>query len=219
MRNPFNTNQTLFLEPTYKGFAVQTHKGPLILNYLKRLHRVFGAALNQYSSLYVVRLDLHFSRCDDLPDDARTNVPIERFFSSLRAKLDWRDDSIRRAHGRVNRHGMRYAWAREMGPESQRPHYHVVLILNRSAFQRLGNYADPNVPGLYKMCLEAWASAIYQPRDLAKGLVSVVDGGQWHLNRVGQAPYREAFFASSYLCKARSKVYELGFHGFNCSRK
>lgn len=218
MRNPFNTNQTLFLEPTYKGFPVQTHKGPLVLNYLERLHRLFGAALNQYSSHYVVRLDLHFSRREDLPDDARTNAPIERFLASLRAKLDWRDDAIRKVHGRVNLHGLRYAWAREVGPESQRPHYHVVLILNRSAFQSLGNYADPGAPGLYKICLSAWASAIWQPYDLADGLVSVVNGGQWHLNRQDPAPYREAFLAASYLCKARSKVYELGFHGFGCSR-
>ncbi|PHR17756.1 MAG: transposase [Sphingopyxis sp.] len=218
MRNPSNTNQTLFHEPIYKGFAVQTHKGPLILNYLDRLHGLFAAALNQYSSLYVVRLDLHFSNREELPDDACTNAPIERFLASLKAKLDWRDASIRKQHGRVNRHGMRYAWAREIGPESQRPHYHLVLILNKSAFQSLGNYSDPSAPGLYRICFEAWASAIHQPYDLAEGLVSVVSDGQWHLNRIDQGPYREALFAASYLCKARSKVFELGFHCFGCSR-
>ena len=113
---------------------------------------------------------------------------------------------------------MRYAWAREIGPYSQRPHYHLVLILNRSAFKSLGNYSDPGAPGLYRTCLEAWASAIHQPYDLAEGLVSVVSDGQWHLNRIDQGPYREAFFAASYLCKARSKVFELGVHGFSCSR-
>lgn len=218
MRNPCNTNQTLFFDPTYKGFPVQTHRGPLIRPYLQRLHRVFARALDQYSSLYVVRLDLRYSKREELPDHAHTNEPIARFVDSLKAKLDWRDESIRNSHGRVNCHGMRYAWAREIGPYSQRPHYHLVLILNRSAFQSLGNYADPSAPGLYRTCLEAWASAIHQPYDLAEGLVSVVNGGQWHLNRIDQEPYREAFFAASYLCKAHSKVFELGVHGFSCSR-
>tara|TARA_R110000868_G_C10753214_1_gene753355 strand:+ start:196 stop:855 length:660 start_codon:yes stop_codon:yes gene_type:complete len=218
MRNPFNPNQTLFRGPVYTGFPVQTQQGPLIESYLQRLRSLFGAALSQYSTLYVVRLDLHFSKGEELPDEARTNAPIERFLASLKAKLDWRDSVIRKTDGRVNRHGMRYAWAREIGPESQRPHYHLLLILNESAFRSLGNYADPTVPGLYTTCLEAWASAIWQPYDLAYGLVSIVDNGQWFLDRENQAVFGEAFFAASYLCKARSKVFELGFHGFGCSR-
>lgn len=218
MRNPFNPNQTLFLEPTYKSFPVQTHQGPLIEKYLQHLHRMFVSAMNEYSRLYVVRLDLRFRAGDDLPDIARTNIPIKSFLASLKAKLDHKDLIKLKTRGRFNPHGMRYAWAREIGPDSQRPHYHLLLILNGDAYRALGNYRDPEQPGLYRSCQQAWASAIGQPFDLADGLVSVVPNGQWNLNRIDQEVFRDAFFAASYLCKARSKVFELGFHGFGGSR-
>lgn len=218
MRNPFNTNQTLYLEPSYNGFPVQSNRGPLIEPYLKRLYGLFVAAMNQYSRSHVVRLDLHFSANDELPDIAKTNIPIERFLASLKAKLDHKDRVTRRKTGRVNHHGLRYAWAREIGPESQRPHYHLLLILNGNAYRSIGNYADVETPGLYKLCHEAWASAISQPYDLAYGLVGVVQNGQWSLDRMNREVFADALYAASYLCKARSKVFELGFHGFGCSR-
>ena len=218
MRNPYNPNQNLFIETFYKSFPVQTHQGPLVLDYLERLHHVFVRAMNDYSRLYVVRLDLRFRKGDELPDIARTNIPIRNFMASLRAKLKNKEDVTLRRRGRVNSHGLRYAWAREVGLDSQRPHYHVVLILNGDAYRSIGNYQDPEMPGLYKMCQEAWASAIGQPFDLADGLVSVVQNGQWHLNRTDQVVFRDAFYAASYLCKARSKVFELGFHAYDNSR-
>ena len=52
MRNPFNTNQTLYLEPSYNGFPVQSNRGPLIEPYLKRLYGLFVAAMNQYNYLH-----------------------------------------------------------------------------------------------------------------------------------------------------------------------
>lgn len=219
MRNPFNPNQTLFLEPTYKNFPVQTHQGPLIENYLQRLHGMFVSAMNEYSRLYVVRLDLRFRAGDELPDIARTNLPIKKFLDSLKAKLKHKDMMTLRRTGRKNDHGMRYAWAREIGSDSQRPHYHLVLILNGDAYRSLGNYRDAEQPGLYKRCQEAWASAIGQPFDLADGLVSVAPNGQWSLNRLDQMVFCDAFYSASYLCKARSKVFELGFHAFDCSRE
>lgn len=219
MRNPFNPNQTLFLEPTYKGLPVQTRQGPLVLEYLDDLDRLFVNAARQYSRLYVVRLDLRFRAGDDLPDIARTNIPIRKFLGSLKARLKHKDAMTLKRTGRENKHGMRYAWAREIGSDSQRPHYHLLLILNGDAYRSLGNYRDPEQPGLYRRCQEAWASAIGQPFDLADGLVSVVPNGQWNLNHRTQEAFRDAFFAASYLCKARSKVFELGFHGFDSSRK
>lgn len=217
MRNPNNTNQKFFSHPTFRGLSVQTFKGPLIEQYLVRLHAVFERARANHSRVFVSRIDLHFSQRFDLPDIAVTNLAIQRFFANLRYRLDRKDDMARAEKGRVNPHDMRFAWAREIGPESGVPHYHVVLLLNGDAYRSVGDYSDPEAPGLYQRLQDAWASAIGLDFDLAHGLVSVAPNSQWLLHRGDDHNYAQAFYACSYLCKAESKMFELGFHGFGTS--
>ncbi|MEH6801332.1 MAG: inovirus Gp2 family protein [Halopseudomonas sabulinigri] len=197
---------------------MQIHQGAQIEPYLAGLHAAFELALANHSRIFVVRFDLHFSQHFDLPDIAVTNIAIQKFCNNLRYRLDRKDDMTRVERGRVNPHDMRFAWAREIGPDSGLPHYHVALLLNGDAYRSIGDYSDPEAPGLYRRLQEAWASAIRLDFDLAHGLVSVVPNGQWMLHRGDDYALANAFYACSYLCKAETKVFELGFHCFGTSR-
>ena len=218
MRNPFNPNQELYMCSSFNGYPVQTKHGALVTQYLVKLNNVFIDTMQQHSRTFAVRVDLRFSRKLDVPDIARTNKPITSFLRSLESKLNHRDLMTRKNKGRCNPHGMRYAWAREIGADSGVPHYHLILFFNGDAYRSLGNYSDPEKPSLYRKMQEAWANAIGIPFDLADGLVSLPDRGQWMLRRGDHDMAAQVFYAASYLCKASSKVYELGFHGFDCSR-
>tara|TARA_R110001592_G_scaffold13740_2_gene62809 strand:- start:30799 stop:31350 length:552 start_codon:yes stop_codon:yes gene_type:complete len=183
------------------------------------LQAVLELARHEYVELFVVRIDLHFSQRFDLPDIAITNQPVCSFFKKLKEKLKAKEDAARLQTGRANLFGLRYVWAREIGPESGVPHYHLMLVFNQNAIRSLGDFSNPNAPGLYRLCQEAWADAIGLDFDLASGLVSSSPSGQWLLRRDDTAVFDDVFRACSYLCKARSKIFELGFHGFGFSRR
>lgn len=219
MRNSNNTNQHLYFKPTFKGFPVQTARGPLIEGYLKALHGVFVRAIESHQRLFMVRIDLRYSLRFDLAPDADTNGPVIRFIHSLTSQLNHKENKRRKQGLKVNRHDMRCAWAREIGEESGVPHYHMVLIFNGSAYRSLGNYSDPEAPGLYQLMHRAWARATGVPEDLAGGLVSLPSNGHWYVKRSEQDFVKDAFHASSYLCKAATKRFELGVHCFGCSRR
>lgn len=218
MRNPNNTNQELYYRNNYEGYPVQTTHGPLIKSYLDRLYSLMMVETNRHRRLFVVRLDLRFSARFELPDMAVTNQPLQRFVEFLKYQLNAKDARTLRAKGRLNPHGMSYAWAREVGPESYGPHYHLLLMFNGDSYRTVGNYSNPEAPGLYQRLQEAWSYAIQLDFDLAHGLVSVVPNGQWMLNKTDGAAFAEIFHAASYLCKAGSKVFQLGFHCFGTSR-
>jgi len=59
-RHPFNQNLFLHAEPTWQGFTVYDQRGPLIQNYLERIHQVIHNAVGEYPRTWVVRCDLHF---------------------------------------------------------------------------------------------------------------------------------------------------------------
>ena len=52
-----NTNLTIYINSTYKGLEVN-NKGPLIENYLNRLHTTIQKSLTDYSKTFALRFDL-----------------------------------------------------------------------------------------------------------------------------------------------------------------
>lgn len=66
---------------------------------------------------------------------------------------------------------------------------------------------------------EAWASALGLPVSAVSGLVHVPDNAYYFLRRDDQASIAAFFFRASYMCKAATKVYGNGGHGFGSSRQ
>lgn len=69
---------------------------------------------------------------------------------------------------------------------------------------------------------EAWASALKCEVEQVQGLVEIPKNAEYRVDRnvrpgnVDQLP--ELFHRASYLCKAATKRYGDGAHGFGCSR-
>lgn len=216
IRHPQNTNLILHYDNTYHGLLVQTEKGPLISQYLESLHRVVNSALQYYPRVFAFRVDLRLPVEQQFPDYVYTNQVIERFLESFKAKIKHN----RRMARQVNRYAhdsvVRYVWAREEGQHG-RPHYHVAFLLNYDAFCALGSFT-PGRDNMFNRLQEAWASALGLPVEDVMGLVEIPSNPCYRLGCGDGEGVADFFFRASYLCKAATKVYGDGHHGFGASR-
>lgn len=215
-RHPENSNLTLCREEHFIGWPVQVSKGPFVRSYLNNLNRVIQRALDDCPRIFAFRFDLRFPADLDLPDHLYTNEVIDRFLESFKAKI--RHNRLKAGMSRKYIHDtkVRYVWAREFGC-SGKPHYHVLILLNRDAFNALGKF-EPGRDNIFNRLVEAWASALRLSVDEASGLVHIPDNSAYHLHRDDEREQRELFFRASYLCKAATKAYGDGQHGFGYSR-
>lgn len=65
---------------------------------------------------------------------------------------------------------------------------------------------------------QAWASALGLPLHAVTGLVHIPTGARYHLHRDDHEGIARFFKMTSYLCKAATKSFENGGHGFGASR-
>ena len=70
---------------------------------------------------------------------------------------------------------------------------------------------------MFNRLQEAWASALGTSVEAVRGLVEIPDNPSYSLRRDGLG-VEEFFYRASYLCKAPTKVYGDGRHGFDSSR-
>lgn len=214
-RHSQNTNLTLFLEPTYQGFPVQSQRGPLIHEYLDISWSVIQRSLQDYSRVFAVRLDLRFPENGHQPY-ANTNLVIERFIASLKAKIKHNRNKALEVNRYAHDTSIRYLWCRELGQHGV-PHYHLALLLNNDAYCTLGMYVLGR-PNLFSRIHEAWASALEIPVSDARGLVEFPQNPYYILQRSDPTAISQFFHRVSYLCKADTKHYGDGVHSFGASR-
>lgn len=185
-------------------------------HYQKKLEGLFVSAFKKHPRLFINRIDLRFPIEEECAVDSKV---ITRFFDSLKAKLKARENKIKRKGGRVYKHGLVYAWVREVGPESNKVHYHTVLIFNKDAFYTLGKF-DISQDSLYSMIISAWNSALKLNKPI-NGLVHCCHVEDSYLDK-NRADYQDKYDAwvsyLSYLAKDYSKPYGDGNRVFGCSR-
>ena len=215
MRHTENANLILHQEPWFEGLPVQIEQGPLIFSYLKRGKKTLDRALQQYSRVFAFRIDLRFPAGFSFPIIDNNDV-LEPFFASLKAKIRHnRDQALtlnRYAHDTL----VRYVWCRENGQHGI-PHYHVAIMLNYDAFCTLGKF-EMDRDNLFNRLHEAWASALGLSTDRVIGLVEFPRNPFYVLRREDMNSVAEFFYRASYLCKAETKSYGNGVHGFGSSR-
>ena len=220
LRHPDNTNLRLHHDDTFEGLPVMVEKGPFVWQYLSRLKHTVDLALEQYSRLLAFRVDLRLPVGVDLPDHAYTNKVISRFVASFNAKIEHNRDKARERNLYAHDCKVRYVWAREVG-WGGRPHYHLLILLNRDAFYTVGRLRSL-VPNMISRMGEAWASALKLSVDQIKGLVEIPNNAEYRIDRytcpgdVDQLP--ALFHRASYLCKAATKSFGSNHHGFGCSK-
>lgn len=216
IRHPRNTNLILHNDSAFQGWPIQVDKGPFIQQYLSRLQQTMQCALAQYPRVFAFRIDLRFPTGIQLPGSVYTNQVIERFIESFKAKIAHNRSHARQLNKYAHDSKVRYVWARELG-EHGKPHFHLAILLNRDAFTALGKF-EVGRDNMFNRLVEAWASALGLSGDAVRGLVEVPPNPCYHLNRGEPGGQAEFFHRTSYLCKAATKVFGDGSHGFGASR-
>lgn len=216
IRHSGNCNLILHHEPNYYGFPVQWEKGPFVQQYLERLLQTASRAMQQYARVFAFRVDLRLPAGIELPGYASTNQVIDRFLESFKAKIRHNRVMAYRVNRRAHDSSVRYVWAREIGGQG-RPHYHIAILLNYDAFNALGRF-EPGRDNMFNRLEEAWASALGLPVAAVRGLVEIPANPAYCLRRDDLQSQADFFYRASYLCKAATKVYGDGQHGFGASR-
>lgn len=214
-RHATNTNLTLDYSTHYQGLPVQTGRGPLVSEYLESLKRIIVLSLQQYGRVFAFRLDLRFP-AGVHHAYADNNLVIERFFSSLKAKIRHNRSKAQEANRHAHDTTVRYAWCRELGQHGI-PHYHLVILLNNDAFCTLGKF-EMDRDNLFNRVHEAWASALGLSVERVIGLVEFPENPFYQLQRSNPNSIADFFYRASYLCKADTKHYGSGVHVFGASR-
>lgn len=191
-------------------------------NYLQRCQDTINLALATHPRLMAVRIDLHFPN-NELAADTKA---ITRFIESLKAKIKAnrqrkkKEDPDKRVHDT----SLFYIWVREVGEQSERAHYHLVLMLNKDAFCSLGDYRvnpDGNQkPSLSVMIRQAWFSALRLGASGKQGALVHFPENPWYWLRADElnsTAYKRFLKRVSYLAKDRTKIYSKETRSFGCS--
>ena len=192
-------------------------RGPLVVNHLNRLHMLMLTALRRHHRVYAIRFDLRLPADKSMhPSDALTNNIIQRFYAAYKKKIQIDRSRARSNNNRAHDSDVLYAWARETAHQEQQ-HYHGMIFLNHDAYNSLGSF-ELGRRNNYNRLIESWASALKIPVEKTAGLVHIPKNATYRIN-IGDRESQKVFFErASYLCKATTKQYGNGHHGFNCSR-
>jgi len=216
LRHPQNPNLHIHTDDLFEGLPVMVDKGPFVTEYLDALKRTISKALAQYPRVLAFRVDLRFPLFIEFPEYAYTNQTISRFIESFKAKIEHNREIAREKNPYAHGSKVCYVWAREIGMR-ERPHYHMLILLNRDAFFTLGRLQS-ETPNMIKRLQEAWASALGLQLDQVRGLVEFPANSTFRIDRGDIEALANLFHRASYLCKAATKHFGDGCHGFGCSR-
>lgn len=214
-RHPQNTNLILHTEPLFQGLPVYTDRGPLIRNYLERIHETILRSLHDHPRVAGFRFDLRF------PLDMDQPVPgvLSRFFDSLRAQFLAYQQKTVRNRDRVVRVPLRYVWVKEEGQRGM-SHYHVLILVNQDVFKWMGDYSATN-GNMAARIKKAWATALGIAVEDAAGLVHFPENATYRLNTVNYPDcfgLPDLFYRVSYFAKVQTKQYGDESNHFGCSR-
>ncbi|EIE9609362.1 inovirus Gp2 family protein [Vibrio diabolicus] len=230
-RKPRTTNANIF-----KGIELRTRQFPLVSKNLVQVHDVLTDAVEEFSRITAIRLDLRYP--DSYDGDEVSNA-ITSFFRSLNSQIKEELKRRKRRKSSVSRERLRFIWCKEIY-SSPYPHFHIVIILNKDNFRCLGNYNDfsflesvDKCKTLYQMAVCAWARALNIDLDAAYGAVHVPENPIYYV--IERHPFddyddedyeggsfdkmfNELFNRAVYLTKLRTRAFGRG-RTFGTSRR
>lgn len=211
-----NKNLGTTYDEEFMGLPLMVAYKPFVVEYLEALYGVMCKALRAYGRVFAFRCDPRLPQEMDADGEVFRNEIASRFVSSLKAKIRHNRESAASIGRQVHDTDVRYFWVREVG-SAGRVHYHFVFFLNADAFRWLGYYESPH-SNTRKRVMEAWASALGLPVQATLGLVHFPEHSSYSLRRDDPASLRDFFWRASYMCKAETKSYGYGHHGYGASR-
>ena len=217
-RVPGQYHLTLHTQPIYGGLPLLNCAGGFVSEYLERLYCAIQRTTQRYSKVFAVRVDLHFPQYySSIDHSVLSNEYLHLFIKSLRGQLKKYSDQRRQSGQRVHEVGFNYVWAREYGPESEKPHFHLLLLFNGHAFNTLGCFSD-DCESLYNRIGLAWAEALKIHSHESTKYVHFPVDAQYQLRSVDRGQLVELFRRASYLAKLASKSFHDGCHVFGGGR-
>lgn len=218
LNNSFNLNKNhhLLFANEYALMPIMQGNHPMVMEYLAALGGVVEKSLTQYGRVFAFRFDLRLPESTEADSEFFPNSVISSFIESLKAKIRHNREAARADRKQVHDTKLRYFWVREVG-ERGRVHYHFAVLLNGHAFNWLGHYKSSEGNTANRVC-EAWASALGATVGVAKPLVHFPENPSYMLYRDDLESIAAFFHRASYLCKARTKQYGFGHHGYGASR-
>lgn len=215
-RHPVNKNLLVVQGHCHRGVLVQFDKGPFILQYLNSLYDHTDSVLAKHRCTFAFRVDLRLPLDQELDADAFTHTVFSRFIGSFRAKIAHNRAMARKSNGSAHSSDVHFIWCREIG-EGGRPHYHVIIMLNKDAFSALGMY-EYGRNNIFNRVNEAWASALRLPVETLVGRAHIPDNPVYHIRRNNPTERADFLYRASYMCKVATKAFGAGHHPFGTSQ-
>ncbi len=209
-------NHRLYFGDEYRLMPLVSGNHPMVMEYLEVLNDVLEKSLGQYGRVFAFRFDLHLPSGIEARPDSFCNSVVSRFIESLKAKIRHNREAAKENGMLVHDTKVRYFWVREVGALG-RVHYHFTVLLNGHAFNWLGRFQSSG-GNMANRIWEAWASALGETIERAKPLVHFPENPSYMLFRDDPLSVGRFFERASYLCKARTKQYGFGHHGYGASR-
>ena len=219
--NPNNTPYTssqLIKEEQHQGYSVLTSKGDLAQVQMDAAISVIKGFVQWHSRTLAIRVDLRYPSSYSLEAQCCRGA-MRSFFESLKSQIAaerqraTKKSIIHRAHDTK----IGYIWAREYGQQSHRPHFHVVILLNRDTYRALGK-TDIQCDNLYSRIVKSWARTLGIRAEEAVGLVHIPNNAIYRVNENEPEIMDELITRTSYLCKLETKKFNNGERTFGTSR-
>jgi hypothetical protein len=196
---------------TYKNYPInsgQDDEFPMNSVILEQIYKRFEYMTTRLSQCLLIRFDLHLPN-QEYPCPLAENRQVSEFFNQLVHKnlkeRKPKPDRKKPVSSKVvsikpltkHRH-VQYFWVREIG-DSEKAHYHCWIMLDRHITQSAGSHRDQT--GFYGLAMPLWSEIS------GGGFLSGTKDNvpKWGLHVRNDIERDSAFYAISYLAKARDK--------------
>lgn len=206
-----------------RTIIVDERYGPLWRHYVVRMEETLQKALIAHPRTLALRIDLHFPEFDDVLCATTDSQVITRCMASLRSQLTAQWHRKSQSGDRIHRTDLRYIWAREFDWFGVKPHFHILLLLNKDAYMSPGNYQSDET-NLATMIMAAWYRALRLaiPADpKVRSLVKFPANPCYWLDANSdnlESVYLDLMFRVKYMAKVRSKHHDDGYRLFGCTQ-
>ncbi|MGO2337409.1 inovirus Gp2 family protein [Providencia heimbachae] len=180
--------------------------------WLSMISDVIKKSLSVYPRTFMLRVDLRFPNVPSSDD----NAAISRFIDSLKAKIKACQKKKLKKGIRCHKTKLRYIWVKEYGKINNKKHYHVILLLNKDAWYRVGEYhKNDSLAGIIK---QAWCSALKLNESLYGSLVHFPKNAELWINNKCSEQFTQAMKRALYLAKYETKLFGAYERNFGCSQ-
>ncbi|EHH2421248.1 inovirus Gp2 family protein [Vibrio parahaemolyticus] len=208
-----NHRNKLLKQTKFKGINLITREKELIESRVSKIYEVLTHAIECFPRTFAFRVDLRFPHSYKFDE----SFPyMTKFFASLESQITEELKRRKKRQVSVSQENMRYIWCKEID-KSEKPHYHLVILLNKDNFKSLGDFkrviiAERKCKHLYQMLLCAWSRVLGISLEDAHKSVYIPDNAAYQVrSSLGEDISMNHDFVSLfnrciYLSKARTQA-------------